>query len=391
MIENAPIKFAQLLELSDTPKEISALIQQFNGRAVQHMNKAQFINDINNEAIFINVASSRNQLKKPDIYDRYIQETELTENNKEIVSNQSKVRHLFNSLEFSTSSNQGLTELNQDLTEMSSSLESLMTKAVEERDFVSNLVNFFSNPNESDNILKLKDPTDFQIKAFLEAIKPIYNAPEEAKSLIIKTYYMQLQNLNQNTAKILNMQKNEISDLDLKLRLLENSTSTGNFIWRVDNISTRLQNQKDLALYSPPQTVLNPETNTPYKYSLITCLNGNNQGRGTHVSLYFVLMRSDFDDINDFPFNEKITFIVKANKNSNKADINQPIICDPNAASCAKPSKDLNPSFGIPQMIPLEDLQDYLINDSLYFNVLVGQDAHNKYVNNKPSSRCIIL
>lgn len=55
---------------------------------------------------------------------------------------------------------------------------------------------------------------------------------------------------------------------------------------------------RTLSLYSPP-FYTSPHG---YRICLRAYLNGDGTGRGTHVSLYIVIMKSEYDDLLSWPF-----------------------------------------------------------------------------------------
>ena len=44
-----------------------------------------------------------------------------------------------------------------------------------------------------------------------------------------------------------------------------------------------------------------------YKMCLRVYLNGDGSGNDTHISIFFVLMRGDFDALLQWPFEQKVT------------------------------------------------------------------------------------
>ncbi|CAF3949334.1 unnamed protein product, partial [Rotaria sordida] len=67
---------------------------------------------------------------------------------------------------------------------------------------------------------------------------------------------------------------------------------------------TDAQSERQTSIYSPP-FYLSP---TGYKMRVRLYLNGDGNARHTHMLLFFVLMRGEYDAILKFPFNYKVTF-----------------------------------------------------------------------------------
>lgn len=114
----------------------------------------------------------------------------------------------------------------------------------------------------------------------------------------------------------------KIADIDLKLILHENSTTDGTIIWKIDDYNDRfakatmnhLNPKKNTAIHSTPCFT----DKFGYKYCLSLYVNGDGLGKGTHMSLFIVIMRGDYDDLLQWPFTKKITFTLIDQKDRKK-------------------------------------------------------------------------
>jgi hypothetical protein len=110
-----------------------------------------------------------------------------------------------------------------------------------------------------------------------------------------------------------------------------------------------------------------------YKMRLQLYLNGDSQARGTHMSLYVLLMRGDYDAYLKWPFHFKVRFTLLDQIQHN----NQSRFFWSNTASiCFKqPSTTMNPAYGISQFFPLDKLEQnengFVRNDILLIKVEV--------------------
>ena len=99
-----------------------------------------------------------------------------------------------------------------------------------------------------------------------------------------------------------------VNEVGPKVDILAVRSTNGILIWKVNEVEKRIEEAKTgkiLSLYSPPFfTSLHG-----YRMCLRLCLNGNGQGKGTHVSLFMVIMKSDYDDFLPWPFKQKVTLI----------------------------------------------------------------------------------
>ncbi|XP_053551760.1 TNF receptor-associated factor 2 isoform X2 [Bombina bombina] len=96
-----------------------------------------------------------------------------------------------------------------------------------------------------------------------------------------------------------------ITDMERRLQETELSTYDGIFIWKITEFNKKRQEAivgRCPALFSPPFYT----NKYGYKMCLRVYLNGDGTGRGTHISLFFVVMRGPSDALLRWPFNQKI-------------------------------------------------------------------------------------
>ena len=93
---------------------------------------------------------------------------------------------------------------------------------------------------------------------------------------------------------------------EVVLKVLAVRNINGILIWKVNEVEKRIEEAKTgkiLSLCSPPFfTSLHG-----YQMCLRLYLNGDGQGKGTHVSLFLVIMKSDYDDLLLWPFKQKVS------------------------------------------------------------------------------------
>ena len=97
-------------------------------------------------------------------------------------------------------------------------------------------------------------------------------------------------------------------------------------------------------------------------------------GKGTHVSVFFVVMRGEYDALLPWPFSHRVTF-----KLLNHADVTHSVtetfIPDRNSSSFKQPKKDMNIAAGCPMFITKDSLLNgnFVIDDSIYIETTVTQ------------------
>ena len=111
--------------------------------------------------------------------------------------------------------------------------------------------------------------------------------------------------MNQCT-KALTQVNGMVNEVGLKVDILAVRSINGILIWKVNEVEKRIEEAKTgkiLSLYSPPFfTSLHG-----YRMCLRMYLDGDGQGKGTHISLFLVIMKSDYDDLLTWPFTQKVT------------------------------------------------------------------------------------
>lgn len=133
-------------------------------------------------------------------------------------------------------------------------------------------------------------------------------------------------------------------------------TTNGNFIWKIPDIRRRYRDALDaktISLYSPPfQT--SPHG---YKMCIRAYLNGDGSGKGAYISLFFVLMHSEHDDLLAFPFRQSVHFTL-INQVSRTASISEAFSPDLGSMSFQKPESDMNTASGFPRFAKQAVLHD---------------------------------
>ncbi len=103
-------------------------------------------------------------------------------------------------------------------------------------------------------------------------------------------------------------------------------------------------------------------------------LNGDGMGKGTHISLFFVVCRGTYDALLPWPFRPKVHFILQDQTGSN-ANVVESFRPDPNSASFRRPTSDMNVASGCPMFLPLRqldrNLDKYIQDDTLFLKVTI--------------------
>ena len=100
-------------------------------------------------------------------------------------------------------------------------------------------------------------------------------------------------------------------------------------------------------------------------------LNGDGVGRGTHLSLFFVVMRGEFDALLRWPFRQKVTMMLLDQDNvEHVIDAFRP---DPSSSSFQRPRRESNIASGCPLFCSLSELNThgYVRDDTMFLKIIV--------------------
>lgn len=101
---------------------------------------------------------------------------------------------------------------------------------------------------------------------------------------------------------------------------------------------------------------------------------GDGNARRAHMSLFFVLMRGEFDSVLQFPFHHKVTFCL-LDQTANRRHIIDSFRPDVKSNSFQRPQSEMNIASGIPKCCPLtliqRDDKPYVRDDTMLIKVMV--------------------
>ena len=105
-------------------------------------------------------------------------------------------------------------------------------------------------------------------------------------------------------------------------------------------------------------------------------LNGDGAGRGSHVSLFFVVMQGDYDELLTWPFHQRVIKLSLLDQRGTRRHLTELFWPDPTSFSFQRPTNPMNAPSGCPLFIEHSKLEaadsPYLVNDTLFFKVTVG-------------------
>lgn len=162
-----------------------------------------------------------------------------------------------------------------------------------------------------------------------------------------------------------------IENVEKKISSLDQASYDGTLLWKISDFQRRRMeaiNGQATSFYSPPFYT----SKTGYKMCARIYLNGDGMGKGTHVSLFFVVMRGLYDNLLKWPFRQKVTLtFVDQNQRSHVADSFRP---DPTSSSFKQPTSEMNIASGCPlfmQLSLLDSTQNAYVRDNTAFIKIV--------------------
>jgi len=161
-----------------------------------------------------------------------------------------------------------------------------------------------------------------------------------------------------------------LADSQENVRQQESSSYDGQLLWKISDYARRRNDavtEQQVSLYSPCFYT----SRHGYKMCAGLYLNGDGKGRGTHISVFFVVMRGEYDALLRWPFRQKVTFMLLDQDNvEHVIDTFKP---DPNSCSFERPRRETNIASGCPMFCSLDELNNhaYIRDDTMFIKVIV--------------------
>ena len=161
-----------------------------------------------------------------------------------------------------------------------------------------------------------------------------------------------------------------LADLEEYVRQQEFSSYEGKLLWKI----TEFARKRNEAVSGQQVSFFSPCFYTSrygYKMCARIYLNGDGMGRGTHISVFFVVMRGQYDAILRWPFRQKVTFMLLDQDNvEHVIDAFRP---DPNSPSFQRPRRETNIASGCPMFCSLTELNNhaYVRDDTMFLKIIV--------------------
>ncbi|CAF3444999.1 unnamed protein product [Rotaria socialis] len=165
----------------------------------------------------------------------------------------------------------------------------------------------------------------------------------------------------------------DIENLQQICTASEYISTDGVLTWRIEHVSEKMadaQSERQTSILSP----VFYSSHTGYKMRAKLFLFGDGNARRTHVSLFFVLMKGEYDAILKWPFQYKVTFCLLDQTGNNRHIIDS-FYPDVKSTSFQRPVDEANIASGIPRFVSLnlllQDDSMYVRDDTTYIKIIV--------------------
>ena len=161
-----------------------------------------------------------------------------------------------------------------------------------------------------------------------------------------------------------------LADLEEYVRQQEFSSYDGKLLWKI----TEFARKRNEAVSGQQVSFFSPCFYTSrygYKMCARIYLNGDGVGRGTHISVFFVVLRDQYDAILRWPFRQKVTFMLF--DQDNVQHVIKAFRPDPNSPSFQRPRRETNIASGCPMFCSLTELNNhaYVRDDTMFLKIIV--------------------
>uniref|UniRef100_A0A8C5UYQ8 TNF receptor-associated factor n=1 Tax=Microcebus murinus TaxID=30608 RepID=A0A8C5UYQ8_MICMU len=177
---------------------------------------------------------------------------------------------------------------------------------------------------------------------------------------------------NKHDAHI-NIHKAQLNKNEERFKLLEGACYNGKLIWKVTDYKMKKREAVDghiVSIFSQSFYT----SRCGYRLCARAYLNGDGSGKGTHLSLYFVVMRGEFDSLLQWPFRQRVTLML-LDQSGKKNHVMETFKADPNSSSFKRPDGEMNIASGCPRFVAHSVLENpkntYIKDDTLFLKVAV--------------------
>lgn len=163
----------------------------------------------------------------------------------------------------------------------------------------------------------------------------------------------------------------ECNAMHLRLSTMENVTYDGTMVWKIPEVAQRMRDSesgKYTSLFSLPFYT----GRCGYRLCMRIYLRGDGTAKGSHTSIFVIVMKGEFDAILKWPFAQVVRFKLIAQRPGG-VDVNEAILPQPHCISFARPKSEMNIASGIPKFVTIDELMmgPYVVDNTMFIKCKV--------------------
>ncbi|CAF1655344.1 unnamed protein product [Rotaria magnacalcarata] len=194
--------------------------------------------------------------------------------------------------------------------------------------------------------------------------------------LLIGTLAREIEYCLQRKRAVQNVCKREVLHMERNFEQKHFVSFNGILIWNINNF----QEKFDDAKFERQRSIYSPEfysANFGYKMCARLFLNGTNDVRNKHMSIFFILMSGEYDAILHWPFHFKVIFSLlnqsTAVDSNRLSDLSKSIWPNTGSICFQRPRLAMNEAYGIKKFIALDEFQmnrnHFVQNDTIFIKI----------------------
>ena len=172
--------------------------------------------------------------------------------------------------------------------------------------------------------------------------------------------------------------------LELKnaMELLKLSSVNNVFLWRTDSFSEILKEAKNGGkdeIAGDPFYTKSETESFGYKLRVVVCPNGFGNDKNTHLSVFIVVMKGEYDAILRWPFNKKVKFtLIDQQDDPDQRENETGEIVGKKIPSFARPKTEENKGWGLLNFISHLKLHSrrYIVDNTLFLQVEISSPSN---------------
>ena len=157
---------------------------------------------------------------------------------------------------------------------------------------------------------------------------------------------------------------------------------TNVFLWRIDGFSQILKKAKNEGkemIYSDPFYTKTETDGFGYKLKVLIYPDGTGDGKNTHLSVFIIIMKGEYDAILPWHFSKKVMFtLIDQQDELGKRENKTMEFIGQNTSSFTRPTTEENIGIGFHCFISHEELksQHYIVDDTLFLQVEIRSTSN---------------